>query len=756
MYVRRGQSLIRVASGALPRHSARNLGHGRRARSEAGALKARGKGGLKHGRGVLRRIAAQRERRKGPAPGKALLRKGKQGKTHRDGGEQAAADFKASLKEMDEAAMRVVAAQTTLREGGKPALRFLDEDPPPLSCLTGMGPASGSCLAGSCVEPDEDEVLSPRVAAGDPPPPLPRPPGHGTEPGRLKEEGVEGSDQHPSDCSSGGLPEASSDGDSACASSRGQLGLRGSECCPNGSMAGNTSHSSGELDEVAFPGSKHSRAAPSTSTRPHVHPLMACSPVVVVGPSTPAATIGGWKSVRALEAVNGTQPAGWTGLTFWSPAALQQGGFVCPVGLMPPAAVSTTKSNNKEGGNSPRRTENSEGAAATVSKTSAGTAKIEGGMVEGRDSGDRQSQDIISGPVDGPESEADSISGSTQNAVPSTSHDCNSNSTYGYKRVGDNMLVRCTDGGGESVTAGRGAGERSERTCRTPCSSSDYGTPQKMTKKRSRTSTPGVEASVSYKRVGNNTLVRYAEFTGSLLGKAETKVLEGRKCVGEADDVAVAGSKPGAGVSKQQAFNCSAKEVIASDSAQHSANRQKGLSAPRGRQELCRQFMRFGSCALAQSGRCRLVHDPDKVAVCVAWLRGQRGLPGCDKAKCPLQHKYRPELMPVCMHFWKGVCYHDPCPYLHSRVDPKAPVCPDFVRGYCPLGASCTKKHFTPRMVEQFEKDQQNAQGGADIWGSFLEWAQQGLGSELAGDQGEFLQLDGQQGAKTVTAGTPT
>lgn len=59
--------------------------------------------------------------------------------------------------------------------------------------------------------------------------------------------------------------------------------------------------------------------------------------------------------------------------------------------------------------------------------------------------------------------------------------------------------------------------------------------------------------------------------------------------------------------------------------------------------------VRTGRCANKDEGSCPLVHDPDKVAVCGAWIEGR-----CTVPDCPLQHRHRPQLMPLCEHFLKA------------------------------------------------------------------------------------------------------
>lgn len=105
-------------------------------------------------------------------------------------------------------------------------------------------------------------------------------------------------------------------------------------------------------------------------------------------------------------------------------------------------------------------------------------------------------------------------------------------------------------------------------------------------------------------------------------------------------------------------------------------------------------------CELAQAGKCPFVHDPAAVAVCQRWLLG-----ACTAGDtCPLQHRRVPDLMPTCSHFLRGACSNADCPYLHVNLGPEAPYCQDFLAGHCEKGAACTARHFTARMVKEFDK----------------------------------------------------
>ena len=56
-----------------------------------------------------------------------------------------------------------------------------------------------------------------------------------------------------------------------------------------------------------------------------------------------------------------------------------------------------------------------------------------------------------------------------------------------------------------------------------------------------------------------------------------------------------------------------------------------------------------GKCAAREAGTCPLAHDPNKVMVCSKWLQER-----CETLDCPLQHKLKPQLMPLCEHFDKA------------------------------------------------------------------------------------------------------
>ncbi len=131
--------------------------------------------------------------------------------------------------------------------------------------------------------------------------------------------------------------------------------------------------------------------------------------------------------------------------------------------------------------------------------------------------------------------------------------------------------------------------------------------------------------------------------------------------------------------------------------------RSRNRTLKRGRKrpdEFCLFFNRFGRCAKGEAG-CPFLHDPEKVAVCRAFLkgacRGKGDLDGGRGSSCLLSHKVEQEKMPTCAFFLKGACTKDDCPYSHVKVNAKARACPDFLKGWCPRGAACTLKHTHER-----------------------------------------------------------
>jgi len=97
----------------------------------------------------------------------------------------------------------------------------------------------------------------------------------------------------------------------------------------------------------------------------------------------------------------------------------------------------------------------------------------------------------------------------------------------------------------------------------------------------------------------------------------------------------------------------------------------------------------LGSCT--NGPRCRYIHDPAKVAVCVEFLL-KGSCPSGDS--CDLSHELTPQRTPTCLHFAKGNCSNPNCRYTHIRVSSTAPVCRDFgIYGYCDKGLNCEERH---------------------------------------------------------------
>lgn len=103
------------------------------------------------------------------------------------------------------------------------------------------------------------------------------------------------------------------------------------------------------------------------------------------------------------------------------------------------------------------------------------------------------------------------------------------------------------------------------------------------------------------------------------------------------------------------------------------------------------EMLTVGSCAKGQS--CRYIHDPDKLALCPAYLKDTCPL---SPDQCPLSHTHNAHRSPSCLHFNRGHCDKDKsCRYAHIKTNPSAPVCRDFaLLGYCALGAKCDKRHI--------------------------------------------------------------
>lgn len=102
-------------------------------------------------------------------------------------------------------------------------------------------------------------------------------------------------------------------------------------------------------------------------------------------------------------------------------------------------------------------------------------------------------------------------------------------------------------------------------------------------------------------------------------------------------------------------------------------------------------FLKFpGSCAKGQS--CRYIHDPDKLALCPAYLKDTCPL---SFDQCPLSHTPNAHRSPSCLHFNRGHCdKENTCRYAHIKTNPSATVCRDFaLLGYCSFGTKCDQRH---------------------------------------------------------------
>ncbi|KAI0766595.1 hypothetical protein BD413DRAFT_480613 [Trametes elegans] len=104
----------------------------------------------------------------------------------------------------------------------------------------------------------------------------------------------------------------------------------------------------------------------------------------------------------------------------------------------------------------------------------------------------------------------------------------------------------------------------------------------------------------------------------------------------------------------------------------------------------CPRFTSTGACNRGLT--CMYQHDPNKVAICWAFLKGN-----CPNSAetCPLSHDPTPERTPLCVHFANnGRCTRAGCPFPHVRVGPREGICRDFaVLGYCAKGLDCDKQH---------------------------------------------------------------
>jgi hypothetical protein len=101
------------------------------------------------------------------------------------------------------------------------------------------------------------------------------------------------------------------------------------------------------------------------------------------------------------------------------------------------------------------------------------------------------------------------------------------------------------------------------------------------------------------------------------------------------------------------------------------------------------------NCFLGECRRgpaCHFVHDPDRVAVCKAFLAKGTCIHGSD---CNLSHDLTSNRVPLCFHYARGNCMNgSSCRYPHVDVSPTAPVCHDFaLLGYCDFGEDCQNRH---------------------------------------------------------------
>ncbi|KAL2622795.1 hypothetical protein R1flu_003000 [Riccia fluitans] len=128
-----------------------------------------------------------------------------------------------------------------------------------------------------------------------------------------------------------------------------------------------------------------------------------------------------------------------------------------------------------------------------------------------------------------------------------------------------------------------------------------------------------------------------------------------------------------------------ASQALASEKVRWSLHHARSRGAKK--QQYCQFFTRFGKCN-KENGKCIYIHDPDKVAICTKFLKGE-----CSNDQCLLTHKVMPERMPDCLYFLEGLCTNENCSYRHVNVNPKAPYCDGFLRGYCKDGDKCNKKH---------------------------------------------------------------
>lgn len=109
-----------------------------------------------------------------------------------------------------------------------------------------------------------------------------------------------------------------------------------------------------------------------------------------------------------------------------------------------------------------------------------------------------------------------------------------------------------------------------------------------------------------------------------------------------------------------------------------------------GNYHIVKRQLTSGSCSKGQS--CRYIHDPDKLALCPAYIKDTCPLP---PDHCSLSHTPNSHRSPTCLHFNRGHCGKDTaCRYAHIKTNPTASVCSDFaILGYCDLGDKCDQRH---------------------------------------------------------------
>ena len=133
----------------------------------------------------------------------------------------------------------------------------------------------------------------------------------------------------------------------------------------------------------------------------------------------------------------------------------------------------------------------------------------------------------------------------------------------------------------------------------------------------------------------------------------------------------------------------------------------------------CTFYNKLGACRKGRA--CTFIHDANKIAICLKFLRGAcdgkkestakgatgaRGAGGGEEREyqareggrkredvCLLSHELCKDKMPLCEFFLRGVCTTEDCPYVHVRHPEGTPRCAEFSKGYCPNGAACEELH---------------------------------------------------------------